>query len=50
MGQPSIWTTWEAVIPSTAQNARPEYFTRSMCVMSGGKLGQKILRLAAQQA
>jgi hypothetical protein len=46
-GQASIWTTWEAIVPSTAQSARPEYFTRSMHVMSSGKIGRKVLKLAA---
>ncbi len=50
-GRASIWTSWEVIDPSTVHNAPAHqgHFTRSMNIMASGKLGKKVLKLAAAQ-
>lgn len=50
-GSVSIWTTWEVINPHTVHNApaHQEHFTRSMNIMASGKLGRKILKIAAER-
>ena len=48
-GRTEIVTTWESVIPNTAQSVFPQYFHRSASINPFGCLGKKVLaRINAQ--
>lgn len=47
---PNISTSWEVINPRTVWSVHPKYWHRSASVSPHGKLGRKILKLAAEQA
>lgn len=42
-GYTEIVTTWESIIPSTAQSVFPKYFRRYASISPFGRLGKKVL-------
>lgn len=46
-GSVSIWTSWETINPRTVWSVRPEVWHRSASVSPYGRLGKKVLKLAA---